>query len=95
MTSKSAIHKPKNVRTCIACRERFLKTDGLIRVTKDKQGQIFVDALGKTSGRGAYICACESCLQKCIKQRQLNKNFKCAVDNSVYEELESRGKINV
>ena len=42
---------------------------------------------GKKSGRGAYICKNIECLNTAVKQRRLEKSFKCQIDNSVYEQL--------
>lgn len=41
-------------RKCIACQERDSKK-GLIRIVKNKEGEIFLDPTGKANGRGAYI----------------------------------------
>ena len=51
------MQKTKKVpqRKCIACQERDSKK-GLIRIVKNKEGQIFLDPIGKANGRGAYIC---------------------------------------
>ena len=65
----------------------FDKKD-LIRVVKNKEGQIFVDKSGKANGRGAYICSNKSCFEKLKKQKILNKAFKCMVDEQVYKQLE-------
>ena len=46
-----------------------------------------VDFTGKKSGRGAYICKNIECLNTAVKQRRLEKSFKCQIDNSVYEQL--------
>ena len=46
-------NEPK--RTCIGCNQIKLKKE-LIRIVKDKQGNINVDKTGKANGRGAYIC---------------------------------------
>ena len=50
------MQKTKKVpqRKCIACQERDSKK-GLIRIVKNKEGQIFLDPIGKANGRGAYI----------------------------------------
>lgn len=77
----------KQQRMCIACRQMFDKKD-LIRVVKNKEGQIFVDKSGKANGRGAYICSNKSCFEKLKKQKILNKAFKCMVDEQVYKQLE-------
>ena len=40
-------------RTCIGCKEKKDKKD-LIRIVKDKDGNITLDRTGKANGRGAY-----------------------------------------
>lgn len=80
----------ERLRMCIACREMQDKRN-LLRVVKDKEGNIFIDQTGKKNGRGAYICKNEECLKKLIKQKSLNKAFKCEINADVYESL--RGEI--
>ena len=77
----------ERLRMCIACREMQDKRD-LIRIVKDKEGNISIDKTGKKNGRGAYICKNEECLKKLIKQKSLNKSFKCDVSQDVYAMLE-------
>ena len=48
---------------CCVCRQMKGK-DELIRVVKNKNGEIFVDETGKRDGRGAYICKDKDCLSK-------------------------------
>lgn len=80
----------ERLRMCIACREMQDKRN-LLRIVKDKEGNIFIDQTGKKNGRGAYICKNEECLKKLIKQKSLNKAFKCEINADVYEGL--RGEI--
>lgn len=75
------------LRMCIACRELKEKRD-LLRVVKNSDGKIFIDFTSKAQGRGAYICDRPECIAKLKKQRLLNKVFSCAVDESVYTEIE-------
>ena len=77
----------ERLRMCIACREMQEKRD-LLRIVKDKDGNIFIDETGKKNGRGAYICKNEECLKKLIKQKSLNKAFKCEVNSDVYSSLQ-------
>ena len=76
---------------CIVCREHSDKKE-LLRIVKNKEGQIFVDKLGKANGRGAYICKSKECLNKLRKSRGLNRAFKREVSDDVYsmigEEIE-------
>jgi len=70
---------------CIVCRARFEKSQ-LIRVVKNKNGEIAVDTTHKQEGRGAYICG-KTCIEKCLKSRLINRAFKREVDKSVYEKI--------
>ncbi len=74
------------LRMCIACRAMKDKRD-LLRIVKDKTGEISVDNSGKKNGRGAYICKDEECLKKLEKQKLLNKTFKTNVDDEVYKKI--------
>lgn len=73
-------------RKCIACQDRDNKKE-LIRIVKNKEGQIFLDKTGKANGRGAYICNCIECLKKAIKSKALSRAFKVEVPDEVYESL--------
>ena len=78
-------------RTCIGCNEIKLKKE-LIRVVKNKEGQIFIDKIGKSNGRGAYICNNIECLEKAIKTKRLERSFDTKIQDEVYEELKNMMK---
>lgn len=75
-------------RTCIGCNEIRLKKE-LIRIVKNKEGQIFIDKTGKANGRGAYICDNIECLEKAIKTKRLERTFETNIDAKLYEELKN------
>lgn len=75
-------------RTCIGCNEIKLKKE-LIRIVKNKEGQIFIDRIGKANGRGAYICDNIECLEKAIKTKRLERTFETNIDAKLYEELKN------
>ena len=77
----------EKLRMCLACRNMFDKKE-LVRIVKNKEGQIFIDETGKQNGRGAYICKNSECLKKMEKQKLLNKAFKTVVDEKLYKNLE-------
>ena len=79
--------KRQPVRTCIACREEFDKKD-LLRIVKDKEGNISVDVTGKANGRGAYICKKAECSKKLKKAKLLDRAFSMQVPQEVYEAVE-------
>lgn len=84
-TENASVHKEK-LRMCIVCREQSDKKE-LLRIVKNKNGEIFVDKTGKANGRGAYICKDKECFSKLCKGKHLNKAFKCNVPQEVYEKI--------
>ena len=76
-------------RTCIGCNEIKLKKE-LIRIVKNKEGQISLDKTGKANGRGAYICDNIECLEKAIKTKRLERNFETKISEEIYNELRKR-----
>ena len=75
------------VRTCTGCREAKNKKD-LIRIVRDKEGEVFVDMAGKLNGRGAYICPDPDCLQKAIENHGLERTLKISkLDDEVLSKL--------
>ena len=78
--------KQEPLRTCMGCNAKKEKKD-LIRIVKNKNGQIDVDRTGKMQGRGAYICDNINCLEKAIKTKRIEKIFEMKIENSIYEKL--------
>ena len=72
-------------RKCVGCQNSFHKRE-LIRIVKSEEG-IFVDPTGKKNGRGAYICKKLDCLETAYKRKNLERTFKCKVDENVYQNL--------
>ena len=81
--------KPKKTpeRMCAGCKGRKLKNE-LIRVVRDPQGGISLDATGKKSGRGAYICPKRECLLLAKKAKRLERALEAAIPAEVYAALE-------
>jgi len=74
------------LRKCVVSQERLPKEE-LIRVVKNKEGEIFVDTTGKAHGRGAYVKKDASLVKRALKKNALDKAFGAKVPESVYEEL--------
>ena len=47
--------KKTPMRRCVGCMEMKEKSS-LVRVVKNKEGEISLDLTGKMPGRGAYLC---------------------------------------
>ncbi|SCG83405.1 putative protein ylxR ORF3 [Proteiniborus sp. DW1] len=74
------------LRKCLGCSEGKPKRE-LIRIVKNKDGEIFVDLTGKANGRGAYICKTSDCLEKAIKTKRLNKALEVEIPDKIYDDL--------
>ena len=74
------------MRMCTGCMEMKPKKE-LIRIVKTAEGEIKVDTTGKLNGRGAYICKNVACMEKAIKTKGLDRSFKMAIPQSVYDQL--------
>lgn len=73
-------------RTCIGCRQVGNKRE-LIRIVRTPQGEIHLDPTGKRSGRGAYLCPNERCLQQALASKQLAAAFRTEVRADQVEHL--------
>lgn len=76
------------LRTCMGCNEKKNKKE-LVRIVKDKEGNICVDKTGKKEGRGAYICNNIHCLEKVTKTRRLEKVLDIKISEEIYNNLRS------
>ncbi len=76
----------EKIRMCIVCRGQSDKKT-LLRIVKNKDGEIFVDTTGKANGRGAYVCKNKECFEKLKKTKALNRAFKCNVSEEVYKRI--------
>lgn len=74
------------LRKCIGCNEMKNKKE-MMRVLKTSENTFELDVTGKKNGRGAYICCSRECLEKAMKNKGLERSFKQAIPNEVYETL--------
>ena len=74
------------LRTCMGCNEKKPKKE-LIRIVKNKEGNISIDRTGKQEGRGAYICDNIACLDKVVKSKRLEKVLECKISEDIYNNL--------
>ena len=78
----------KNVpqRTCVACRTKKDKKE-LLRIVCNKEKQINIDVDEKMPGRGAYICKSKECIEKAIKNKSFEREFKIKIEDEFYLNL--------
>lgn len=78
--------KVEPLRKCLGCEEMIGKR-GLLRIVKDKEGEISLDLTGKKNGRGAYICRTAACFEAARKRKAFERSLKCKIPEEVYERL--------
>lgn len=74
------------LRQCVGCNEMKNKKE-MFRILKTQEEGIILDVGGKKNGRGAYICKSTECLMKARKSKGLERSFKMAISDEVYEGL--------
>ena len=76
------------LRTCVVTKEQFPKQE-LLRIVKDKEGNVSVDLTGKLNGRGAYIKKDLEVLEKAKKNKVLENKLECSIEDNIYEEIKN------
>ena len=74
------------MRMCVGCREMKEKRS-LLRIVKSPEGAISFDRVGKAPGRGAYVCKSKECLDRAVRQRQLERALETKIDEQVFAQL--------
>lgn len=76
------------LRKCIATQEQLPKKE-LIRVVRNKEGEVFVDATGKMNGRGAYLKRSLEAIDIAQKKGLLKRSLEVDIPDEIYEELKT------
>ena len=74
------------LRKSVVSNEVIDKRD-LLRIVKNKEGQVFIDPTGKANGRGAYIKLDNAEALEAKKKKVFNRSFNMEVEESFYDEL--------
>ena len=74
------------LRKCLATQEQLPKKD-LIRIVRNKEGELFVDPTGKMNGRGAYLKRSQEALDLAKKKKLLERSLQVEIPNEIFEEL--------
>lgn len=59
----------------------------LIRVVRTPGGEAHLDATGKVSGRGAYVCPAGECAEVALKERRLQHALDVPIPDTLAEAL--------
>ncbi|MGM8211715.1 RNase P modulator RnpM [Virgibacillus sp. W0430] len=75
-------------RKCIVTNEMKPKKE-LIRVVRNKDGEVFVDPTGKKNGRGAYVSLDINVIDKAKQSNVFANAFQTKIDDTIYDELKT------
>jgi predicted RNA-binding protein YlxR (DUF448 family) len=76
-------------RRCCGC-QSFSAKKTLLRVVRTPSGEVMIDPGGKMSGRGAYVCCEETCLNALKSNRGLERALKTPIPAEIYEVLKQK-----
>lgn len=81
------------LRSCLVTKEKLPKKE-LIRIVKNKDGNISIDLTGKANGRGAYLKKDIEVIKKAKLSKALDRSLEASISDKLYEELEEYIKNN-
>ena len=73
-------------RTCVVTKEKTQKKD-LLRVVRDKEGNVSIDETGKSYGRGAYLKKDAEVINKARTTKVLERVLEVPIPDEIYEEM--------
>ena len=73
-------------RTCVVTKEKTQKKD-LLRVVRDKEGNVSIDITGKSNGRGAYLKKDAEVIKKAQNTKVLERVLEVPIPDEIYEEM--------
>ena len=80
------VQKKIPMRTCVVSHEKLPKKE-LVRIVRNKDGEVFVDETGKINGKGVYLKKDLDIINKAEKSKILNKYLEIDVNDEIYEEV--------
>ena len=81
------MNKKIPMRTCVVTHEKLPKKE-LIRIVRNKDGEVSVDESGKLNGKGVYLKKEKIVFDKARKEKILNRYLEVEVSESIYDELD-------
>ncbi len=59
----------------------------LIRIVRTPEKVVVMDLTGKKSGRGAYLCLNQECIQMARKRKTLEKTLEVKIGEEIYQQV--------
>ena len=64
-----------------------MKKKDLIRVVRTPEGRVIVDLTGKANGRGAYLKKDLAVIEKCEKNKIIERVLEVPIESEIFEQL--------
>ena len=74
------------MRRCVVTGESCPKRE-LLRIVRNKEGEVSIDLKGKAPGKGAYIKKDLAVLETAIKRKSLEKALEVKIDDDLYKTI--------
>lgn len=74
------------MRKCVVSGEMKPKKE-MVRIVRNKEGDVSIDPTGKKNGRGAYVSLDTELVKKAKTKKVLDQALSAKVDDSFYDEL--------
>ncbi|HUP83652.1 MAG TPA: YlxR family protein [Candidatus Limnocylindria bacterium] len=71
----------------MSCRTERQKRE-LVRVVRAPDGNVSIDNTGRANGRGAYLCADQSCWPDALKKKSIERALGVSLPADVRAQLE-------
>lgn len=81
------------LRRCVVTKEQLPKKE-LLRIVRDKDGNVSIDLIGKANGRGAYIKKDLEVLKLAKDKKILDRALEVHIEDTLYDEIEEIIKNN-
>ena len=75
------------LRRCVVTKEQLPKKE-LLRIVRDKDGNVSIDLAGKANGRGAYIKKDLEVLKLAKDKKILDRALEVHIEDTLYNEIE-------
>ena len=75
------------LRRCVVTKEQLPKKE-LLRIVRDKDGNINVDTTSKANGRGTYIKKDLEVLKIAKEKKIIDRVFEIKIEDKVYDKIE-------
>lgn len=75
------------LRRCVVTKEQLPKKE-LLRIVKNKDGNVSIDLIGKANGRGAYIKKDLEVLKLAKDKKILDRALEVHIEDTLYNEIE-------